>query len=77
MIMDSNVGVCCYPLKNIGGIAKNPCLDVGHSMPRVRRNTAYNAVVLPCYRSFPVDAEAYANITRRTRIPELRWFKDG
>ena len=56
IITDGFVGVCCSSLKKICGIAKKHCLDDSKSIPRVKRNTANDDMVMPYYRSFPVNA---------------------
>ena len=70
-------GVCCTSLKKICGILKRHCLGGGEPAPRTSRNTEYDNLVMPCYRGFPFNTEACANITRRDWNPPLevvrRW----
>ena len=77
VITDTFVGVCCTSLKKICGILKRHCLGGGEPAPRTSRNTEYDNLVMPCYRRFPSNAEACANITRRDWNPPLevvrRW----
>ena len=77
VITDTFVGVCCSSLKKICGILKRHCLGGGEPAPRTSRNTEYDNLVMPCYRRFPSNTEACANITRRDWNPPLevvrRW----
>ena len=50
------VMVCCSSMKKICGIALKHCLHGGQTIPMIKRNTAYDAMVMPCYRSFHMNA---------------------
>ena len=71
IVADAFVGVCCSSLKKICDIIKKHCLEDNQSIPRVRRNTTYDGLVTPCYGSFPENAEACANLTRRSWNPPI------
>ena len=43
-------------MKKICGIALKHCLHGGQTIPMIKRNTAYDAMVMPCYRSFHMNA---------------------
>ena len=77
VITDTFVGVCCTSLKKICDILKRHCLGNGEPAPRTSRNTEYDNLVMPCYRRFPSNAEACANITRRDWNPPWRWSGGG
>ena len=64
MVTDAFVGVCCSSLKKICGIFKRHILNDGESIPRVRRNTTYDARVEPLYWLYPHNAVACHLITR-------------
>jgi hypothetical protein len=59
------VGLCCCSQKKIRGIALKNCFHGGQSMLMVLRNSTYDVMVMPCRRSFHVNAEACEIITRK------------
>jgi hypothetical protein len=69
VVTDRFVGVCCSSLKKISQAHKRHCLEDGNSIPRTKSNKSYEAMVIPSYMSFPVNAEAWANITRKDWNP--------
>ena len=71
VITDTFVRVCCTSLKKVCDILKRHCLGGGEPAPRTSRNTEYDNLVMPCYRRFPSNNEACANITRRDWNPPL------
>ena len=78
VISDAFVGVCCTSLKKICDIIKRHCLADNQSIAGVRRNTIYDCLVTSCYSSYPANAEACANVTRRDWNPPIevvdRWI---
>ena len=78
IVTDAFVGVCCTSLKKICDILKRHILEDNQSIAGARRNTTYDGMVTPCYSSYPVNAEACANVTRRDWNPPIevvnRWI---
>ena len=72
VVTDAFVGVCCSSLKKICGILKRKILNDGESVPRVRRNTTYDARVEPLYWLYPHNAVACQHITRRYWNPPAK-----
>jgi len=78
IVTDAFVGVCCTSLKKICDILKRHILEDNQSIAGARRNTTYDGLVTPCYSSYPENAEACANVTRRDWNPPIevvsRWI---
>ena len=68
---DVFVGVCSSSLKKICGFFKRHILNDFESIPRVRRNTNYDARVELLYWLYPHNAAACHHITRRYWNPPV------